>query len=103
MSDTIGQRAFRTLTVLDAFTRESVAIEADYSLPSLSAIRILEESARERGFPNILVTDNGPEFASRKMLHWAAVRKIELHFIDPGKPTQNCFIESFNGSFATNA
>lgn len=99
VSDTIGQRAFRTLTVLDAFTRESVAIEADYSLPSLSVIRILEEAARERGFPKTLVADNGPEFTSRKMLHWASVRKIELHFIDPGKPTQNCFIESFNGSF----
>ena len=99
VSDTIGQRAFRTLTVLDAFTRESVAIEADYSLPSLSVIRVLEEAALERGFPKTLVADNGPEFTSRKMLHWAAVRKIELHFIDPGKPTQNCFIESFNGSF----
>ncbi len=50
VSDTIGQRAFRTLTVLDAFTRESVAIEADYSLPSLSVIRVLEESALQRGF-----------------------------------------------------
>jgi putative transposase len=85
--------------VLDAFTRESVAIEVDYSLLSLSVIRVLEESALQRGFPKTLVADNGPEFTSRKMLHWAALRKIELHFIDSGKPTQNCYIESFNGSF----
>lgn len=98
VSDTIGTRSFRALTVIDAFTRESVAIEVDYSLPSAAVMRVLDESAGERGYPRVVVADNGPEFTSRKMLHWAAQRKIELHFIDPGKPTQNCYIESFNGS-----
>jgi len=99
VSDTIIHLSFRSLTVLDAFTRESLAIEADYSVPAATVIRILEACAAEHGFPRILIADNGPEFTSRKMLHWAAHRKVELHFIDPGKPTQNCFIESFNGSF----
>lgn len=98
--DTIGQRSFRCLTVLDAYTRECLAIAIDYSMPSLSVMRVLDLCAQERGgLPATLVSDNGPEFTSRKMLHWAAQRKIELHFIDPGKPTQNCYIESFNGSF----
>lgn len=100
VSDTIGQRSFRSLTIVDTFTRESPAIEADYSLPSASVIRVLERCAAERGaFPKKLIVDNGPEFTSRKMLHWAAARNVELHFIDPGKPTQNGFIESFNASF----
>ena len=98
VSDTIGQRSFRGLSVIDAFTRECPAIAVDYSIPSLSVTRALDQCAEERGYPTMIVADNGSEFTSRHMLHWAAQRKIELHFIDPGKPTQNCYVESFNGS-----
>jgi putative transposase len=98
VSDTINRRSFRGLSVLDAFTRECVAIDVDYSIPSMSVTRALDQCAAERGYPRTIVSDNGSEFTSRHMLHWAAQRKIELHFIDPGKPTQNCYVESFNGS-----
>jgi putative transposase len=98
VSDTVGTRSFRGLSIIDTCTRECVAIAVDYSLPSLAVTRVLDQCAEERGYPRIIVADNGPEFTSRRMLHWAAQRKVELHFIDPGKPTQNCYVESFNGS-----
>jgi putative transposase len=92
---TTGRKA-RLLTVIDDFTCESLAIEIDSTLPSRRVISVLERIAAERGFPRVLKTDNGPEFSSLVMRKWAADRGIALHFIDPGKPTQNGKIESFN-------
>ncbi len=92
-------RKFRTLNLMDGYTRESPRIEVDTSLPGLRVVRVLEEVARERGYPQAIQVDNGPEFISRVVDQWAFEHGVELHFIEPGKPTQNAFIESFNGKF----
>jgi putative transposase len=92
-------RKFRTLNLMDGFTREALAIEVDTSLPGLRVVRVLEEVARKRGYPQTIQVDNGPEFISRVVDQWAFEHGVELHFIAPGKPTQNAHIESFNGKF----
>lgn len=96
--DTLSSgRAFRALTLVDEFTRESLHIEVDTSLPGLRVVRVLEQLAVTRGLPTSIVVDNGPEFAGRALNAWAHRRGVALTFIQPGKPTQNCYIESFNG------
>lgn len=90
-------RRFRTLNIVDDFTRECVAIEVDTSLTGMRVTRVLDNLASTRGLPSELVMDNGPEFTSKAMLTWASKKPIQLRFIDPGKPIQNAFIESFNG------
>lgn len=91
-------RKFRLLTVVDAFSRECLAIEVDTSLSGQRVARVLERVARERrAVPDVIVCDNGPELTSRALDQWAYERGVELHFIEPGKPQQNGFIESFNG------
>jgi putative transposase len=92
-------RKFRTLNWMDGYTRESPRIEVETSLPGLRVVRVLEEVARERGYPQAIPVDNGPELISRVVDQWAFEHGVELHFIEPGKPTQNAFIESFNGKF----
>ena len=96
--DTLADgRVFRALTVVDDFTRESPAIEVDHSLPGDRVTRTLEQLARERGLPEAIVCDNGPEFQSHTLDFWAHRHGVALSFIQPGKPVQNAFIESFNG------
>ncbi len=92
-------RRFRSLTVVDDFSRECPAIEVDTSISGARIVRVLERLSESYELPKIIVTDNGPEFTSRAMLAWADEKNIRLHFIEPGKPTQNAFIESFNGKF----
>ena len=92
-------RKFRTLNLMDGFTREAPRIEVDTSLPGLRVVRVLEEVAGERGYPEAIQVDHGPEFISRVVDQWAFEHRVELRFIEPGKPTQNAFIESFNGKF----
>jgi len=92
-------RRFRNLTVVDDFTRDSVVIEVDTSISAHRVVRALDQVSAERPLPKRIVTDNGPEFTSAVMDIWASQRGVELHFIDPGKPNQNAFIESFNGIF----
>jgi len=92
-------RALRTLNVVGTFTRECLAIEVDTSLPGLRVARVLDRIIHERGKPEVLVTDNGPEFASRVFDQWCYQRRIRHHFIQPGKPMQNGTCESFNGRF----
>ena len=92
-------RHLRVLTVVDVFTRECLALEADTSLGSLRVIRVLEQIIAERGCPERIRSDNGPEFTSRAYLAWALDRRIELAHIRPGKPIENAYIESFNGRF----
>jgi putative transposase len=92
-------RRFRALTVVDDFSRECPAIAVDTSISGQRVTRVLEELAQRTGLPQVLVMDNGPEFTSKAMLCWAGERGVKLHFIDPGKPMQNAYIESFNGKF----
>ena len=101
MADSLAVgRNFRTLNVVDDFTRECLVIEVDLSLPGARVARVLDQLIQRRGrSPRTIVTDNGPEFTSQALDMWAYERGVDLHFIDPGKPIQNCFVESFNGKF----
>jgi len=91
-------RRIRLLCIIDAFTRESLAIEVDTSLPGQRVARVLDRLIAERGqAPAEIVLDNGPELTSRALDQWAYECGVRLRFIEPGKPIQNAFIESFNG------
>lgn len=92
-------RKFRCLTIIDDGTRQSPAIVVDSSISGVRVARELDRLATVRGLPRTLVVDNGPEFTSQAMAVWAKTRGVTLHFIDPGKPVQNAFVESFNGKF----
>jgi putative transposase len=93
-------RRFRVLNVLDVFTREALAIEVDTSISGARVARVLDRVVAERGqTPTLIVMDNGPELTSRALDQWAYARGVRLHFIEPGKPVQNAFIESFNDKF----
>jgi len=98
VSDALSSgRRFRVMTLEDVFTRESPTVEADTSIPGARVVRVLERAAAEQGYPEWLRTDGGPEFTGKDVDQWASVHGVRLHVIDPGKPTQNAFIESFNG------
>jgi putative transposase len=98
MHDRIANgRQFRALTIGDDFTKECLGLEIAHSLGSADVIRAFEAIAFERGLPKTIRFDNGSEFTSHKMLRWAAEHNVELHFIQPGKPTQNANAESLNG------
>ena len=90
-------RVFRTANLKDDCTRECPAIDVDLSLPGTRVVEMLERAARERGYPDVLTVDNGPELRGRALDGWAHDNGVQLYFIDPGKPTQNAYIESFNG------
>lgn len=90
-------RRLRVLTLVDDYTRECLAIEVGTSLPGARVVEVLNEIGRERGLPKTIVVDNGPEFAGKAMDAWAYEHGVGLHFIEPGKPVQNAYIESFNG------
>ena len=92
-------RRFRTLNIVDDFSRECLGIEISTSIPGARAVRVLDFLVELRGKPQQIVLDNGPEFTSKVFLKWAEERNIELSFIEPGKPIQNAFVESFNGKF----
>jgi putative transposase len=95
----VSGRRIRTLNIVDDFTRECLAIEVDTSLSGVRVARVLDAIGFARGFPQTLVMDNGTELTGIAMACWARDRKVRLHFISPGKPTQNAYIESFNGRF----
>jgi putative transposase len=90
-------RHVRILTVVDVFTRECLALETDTSLGSLRVLRVLDRIIAERGAPQRIRSDNGPEFTSRAFLAWALDQRIDLVHIRPGKPIENAHVESFNG------
>jgi putative transposase len=99
MSDAlVDGRKFRVLNVIDDFNRESLAIEVDTSLPSRRVIRVLERIIARRGKPTCFRTDNGPEFISHLLQEWCEAGGIRLVYIQPGKPTQNAYIERKNGT-----
>jgi putative transposase len=98
VSDTLAwRRRIRLFTVVDVFTREVLAIEVDTSLPGGRVVRVLERLAVERGAPDEIVLDKGPELAGKAVDQWAYERGVQLRFIEPGKPVQNAFVESFHG------
>ena len=90
-------RAIRVLSVVDAYTRECLALEVDTSFASRRVTRVLDAIIAERGQPEAIRCDNGPELTSRHFLAWCVERQIELVHIQPGKPTQNARVESFHG------
>lgn len=92
-----SSRHVRVLTVVDVFTRECLALETHTSIGSLRVVRVLEQIIAERGRPQRLRSDNGPEFTSRAFRAWALEQQIELVHIRPGKPIENAHVESFNG------
>lgn len=92
-------RRFRTLNVLDDYNRELLGAEIDFSLPASRVVQVLTRLVEYYGRPAQLRTDNGPEFISAKLSEWFEQQDVILHWIQPGKPTQNAYIERFNGSF----
>lgn len=100
MSDSLwyGHR-FRTFNVVDDFNREVLAIEVDLNLPAERIVRVLDRVAMTRGYPVKMRMDNGPELISVKLADWAEEHGVILKFIQPGKPTQNSFIERFNRTY----
>nr|WP_320179190.1 IS3 family transposase [Roseovarius pacificus] len=99
LSDTFGSsRRFRILAVNDDCCRENLCLMADTSISGARVARELDALVRVYGKPASIVSDNGTEFTSRAILKWANDNNVEWHYIDPGKPQQNAFIESFNGS-----
>jgi putative transposase len=100
VSDALSNgRSFRTLNLIDAFTRQCLAIETDTSLSGERVVRVLDAVVARHGKPQVMQIDNGPEFRSKALDLWANKNKVKLNFIEPGKPTQNGLIESFNGRF----
>lgn len=97
MSDTLGDgRTLRTFNVMDDYNREGLGIEVDLSLPATRVIRSLDQIIEWRGKPAAIRCDNGPEYLSGAIINWANKQQITLMYIQPGKPTQNAYIERFN-------
>jgi len=98
VSDTLtDSRKFRMLAVMDDFTRECIVLVADTSLSGARVARELDTAMGHRGRPLMIVSDNGTEFTSMAILRWSQQTRVEWHYIAPGKPQQNAFVESFNG------
>jgi len=97
MSDQLwnGKR-FRTLNILDDFNREGLAIDVDFSLPTVRVVRSLNQIIAWRGKPAMIRVDNGPEYVSGTLIEWAIKHQITLSYIQPGKPQQNAYIERYN-------
>ena len=92
-------RRFRVLVVVDDFTRECLTLVVDTSLSGMRVARELDALVEARGRPLMIVSDNGTELTSRAILQWQEDNRVEWHYIAPGKPTQNGFVESLNGRF----
>ncbi len=91
-------RRFRALTIVDVFTRESLAIEVGQALKGTDVVEVLNQIRLERGAPKMLFCDNGSEFTSQIMDLWAYQNAVRIDFSRPGKPTDNAYIETFNGT-----
>ena len=97
MSDALADgRKIRTFNVIDDYNREGLAIDVDLSLPSARVIRALEQVIEWRGKPAAIRCDNGPELLSGPLIAWTNKNRITMLYIQPGKPTQNAYIERFN-------
>lgn len=92
-------RRLRTLNIVDDFNREALHIEVDTSITSFQLVRLFEQLKRDHGLPQILRTDNGPEFRGEAFVQWAKDNGMAIQYIQPGKPNQNAYIERFNRTF----
>lgn len=100
MTDTLYDgRKVRILNIIDDYNRQALAMEPDTSIPAKQVIQILERLVEAHGKPVAIRTDNGPEFISHRLTDWCHRNRIQIHFIQPGKPVQNSLIERFNGSY----
>ncbi len=99
MNDSLWDgRRFRILNVMDDYNRELLAMEIDTSIPSARVVRVLERLKEDKRIPKLIRVDNGPEFLSKGFQLWCQENKVKLLYIQPGKPTQNGYIERLNGS-----
>ena len=97
LSDSLADgRTLRTFNVIDDYNREGLTIDVDLSLPSRRVIRSLEQIIEWRGKPSAIRCDNGPEYIAQSLIDWATENEITLMYIQPGKPTQNAYVERFN-------
>jgi len=94
---TAERRVLKCLTIVDDATHEAVAIEVERAISGHGVARVMDRLAASRGLPRIIRTDNGKEFCGKAMLEWAHRSRVTLRLIEPGKPNQNAYIESFNG------
>ena len=92
-------RMLKTMTLIDEYSRNCYAIEVDTSLPGARVVEVLERISWKQGLPEIIIIDNGPEFIGKVLDEWAYKRGVKLHFITPGKPVENAYIESFHDKF----
>ena len=101
VSDTLsGGKCFRSLPVVDAYTRECLAIHVEQGIKGEQIVDVMDRLLFQRGMPpDKIRVDNGPEFISKGLDHWAYINRVTLGFSQPGKPTDNAFVESFNGRF----
>ncbi|HEX6002577.1 MAG TPA: integrase core domain-containing protein [Burkholderiales bacterium] len=98
MTDALADgRRFRVLNVVDDFSRECLASQPGRSLTGRHVVAVLRRVVNQRGASEAILSDNGPEFCGRAVDAWAHAERVQLHFIRPGKPVENAFIESFNG------
>ena len=102
MSDSLfNSRRFRTLNIIDDYNREAMWIEIGLSIGAMHMTDLLEWIVKERGKPKAIRTDNGPEFTGSVFTNWCHKHRIDIKYIQPGKPVQNAFIERFNRSYRT--
>jgi transposase InsO family protein len=94
-----GGRALKCLAVVDDATAEAIVLEPRHSMSGRQVVELLDRVRIERGLPRVIRSDNGKEFTSKAMLSWAIERGVDLRLIEPGKPNQNAYVESFNGRF----
>lgn len=96
---TVSGSTFRCLTIVDTYSRFSPNIHVSSSMSDFCVVKVLNSLKESSALPSAIILDNGPEFANHRMIAWARHNGINLNFIDPGKPVQNAYIESFNGRF----
>ena len=102
VSDTLYDgRRIRALTIIDEGNREGLDITVGISLPSRRVVRVLEDLVTVHGRPTAVRVDNGPEFLAQSFVDWAATHRVVIHYIQPGKPDQNAYIERFNRTYRT--
>lgn len=100
MSDALADgRRIRILNITDDFNREAIAVEAALSFPAERVVRVMQLLEEEYGLPEVIRVDNGPEFISNRLQSWCKNKQITIQYIQPGKPSQNAFIERFNRTF----